>query len=68
MLLVELLRSNQESMIRWLVMLDTQFSMIPVESKWYVNVSGSSTDNGIYGTIVSLGTGVLGVAHFQNIH
>ena len=32
------------------------------ESKWYVNVSGSSTDNGIYGTIVSLGTGVLGEA------
>ena len=38
------------------------------ESKWYVNVSGSSTDNGIYGTIVSLGTGVLGENHFQNIH
>ena len=32
------------------------------ESKWYVNVSGSSTDNKIYGTIVSLGTGVLGEA------
>ena len=32
------------------------------ESKWYVNVSGSSTDNGIYNTIVSLGTTALGEA------
>mgnify|MGYP003108978188 CR=1 FL=1 len=32
------------------------------ENQWYVNVSGSPTDNGIYGTIVSLGTGVLGEA------
>jgi len=32
------------------------------QSKWYVNVSGSSTDNGIYSKIVSLGTGVLGEA------
>lgn len=31
-------------------------------NKWYVNVSGSSTDNGIYNTIVSLGTTTLGEA------
>lgn len=32
------------------------------ENQWYVNVSGSSTDNGIYSTIVSLGSTVLGEA------
>ena len=32
------------------------------ESKWYINVSGSSADNTIYGKIVSLGTAVLGEA------
>ena len=32
------------------------------QSKWYVNVSGSSTDNSVYSKIVSLGTGVLGEA------
>ena len=32
------------------------------QSKWYVNVSGSSTDNSVYSKIVSSGTGVLGEA------
>ena len=30
------------------------------QSKWYVNVSTSTTDNTIYSKVVSLGTGVLG--------
>ena len=30
------------------------------QSKWYVNVSTSTTDNKIYSKVVSLGTGVLG--------
>ena len=32
------------------------------ENQWYVNVSGSSTDNTIYGKVVSLGTSGLGEA------
>ena len=31
-------------------------------NQWYVNVSGSSTDNQIYSKVISLGTGVLGNA------
>ena len=32
------------------------------QNQWYVNVSGSSTDNQIYSKVISLGTGVLGNA------